>query len=305
VTTSYWVRVSNSCNPPADSDAAVVTVNGCPIVTIDSQSPSTSIVQNKSATLNVSASGGTGITYQWYTGAAPSKIAPIASAAGTSLTVTPLATTSYWVEATNSCGASARSDTIVVTVTPCSAPKLAVQPAGGQVVSGESITLAAAVTASQPLALQWFEGARLDTSHPVINATGPSLTTPPIIAPTSFWLRATNDCGEADSVSAPVTIAASCIAPSITTQPADVTIAPNGSATLSVVATGTSLTYVWYQGQVFDFTHPVGVSSPVLVTGPIASTTQFWVRVTNNCGAANSTAATVVAAVGKRRGVAH
>src|SRR5205085_612511 len=64
VTTSYWARVSNGCSPAADSDAAVVTVNGCPAASIDAQTQSTSILQGRSATLTVSASGGSGITLQ-------------------------------------------------------------------------------------------------------------------------------------------------------------------------------------------------------------------------------------------------
>lgn len=305
VTTSYWVRVSNNCDPPANSDAAIVTVNGCPAVTIDSQSDSTSIIQGKSTTLVANASGGSGITMQWYRGNSPDKSSPIAGASSTSLTVTPATTSSYWFEATNSCGAFARTDTITITVLPCNAPQIVVQPSGGQAVAGDSITFAAAVSATLPLTLQWYEGNPPDTSKPVANGNGTSVTVGPILHPTSFWLHAVNDCGEASSIAAPVTIASSCIAPAILTQPKDTNVTPGASATLNVTATGTSLSYVWYQGQVFDFTHPVGVAGPVLVTGPITSTTQYWVRITNNCGSANSVSATVAPVMGRHRGVSH
>ena len=305
VTTSYWVRVSNGCSPNADSDAAVITVNGCPIVTIDSQSQSASIIEGKSTTLTVAASGGSGIKLQWYAGGAPDKSAPIGGATGASFTVTPLATSSYWLEATNSCGAFARTNTITITVVPCVAPKIVVQPSGGQSVIGESITLAAAVSGTQPMTLQWYEGARGDTSHPVANGNTTAITAGPIIAPTSFWLRATNDCGDVQSNAAAVTLASSCITPSITAQPANVSVTPGTSATLTVSAIGTSLTYLWYQGQVLDFTHPVGIGGPVLITDAINATTQYWVRVTNNCGSVNSTGATVTPIVSRHRGVMH
>jgi len=297
------VRVSNNCDPPANSDAAVVTVNGCPIVTLDSQSDSTSILQGKSATLSVSASGGNGITLQWYRGNEPDKSTPIATTP--SITVTPASTTSYWLEATNGCGAFARTGTITITVLPCNAPRIIVQPSGGQAVSGDAITFAAAISATQPLSLQWYEGNPPDTSRPVTNGNGTSITVGPILAPTSFWLHAVNDCGEASTIAAPVTLASSCIAPVILTQPKDTSVTPGASATLSVVANGTSLSYNWYQGPVFDFTHPVGVAGPVLVTGPITSSTQFWVRITNNCGSANSVAAAVAPSASKHRGVNH
>jgi hypothetical protein len=303
VTTSYWVRVSNNCDLAANSDAAVVTVNGCPIVTIDSQSDSTSIIEGKSTTLSVSVSGGSGITLQWYRGVEPDKSTPIGNT--TSITVTPTATTSYWLEATNSCGAFARTETITITVLPCNAPKILVQPSGGQAVSGDSITFAAAIDATQPLSLQWYEGNPPDMSKPVTNGNGTSVTVGPILAPTSFWLHAVNDCGEASTIAAPVTLASSCIAPVILTQPKDTSVTLGASATLSVVANGTSLSYNWYQGPVLDFTHPVGVAGPVLVTGPITASTQFWVRITNNCGSANSVTATAAPVVTKHRAAGH
>ena len=75
--------------------------------------------------------------------------------------------------------------------------------------------------------------------------------------------------------------------------------------TLSVNAAGTSLSYRWYEGPVLDFTKPVGVAGPVLVTGALTAPTQFWVRITNNCGAVNSAAASVGVISGKHRGVNH
>jgi hypothetical protein len=218
--------------------------------------------------------------------------------------VTPAATTSYWSEVTNSCGAFARTETIVVTVQPCNAPQITIQPAGGQAVVGDPITIGAAVGGSTPLTLQWFEGLPSDTSRLVVNATSANLTAGPILAPTSFWLRATNECGTASSSAAQVVVVPNCIAPLIITQPADGIVAPGAQATLGVTATGTSLTYRWYQGAVFDFTKQVGVN-PIIVTPAITTATQFWVRVTNNCGSANSTAVTLAPLMGRHRAVKH
>jgi YD repeat-containing protein len=69
-------------------------------------------------------------------------------------------------------------------------------------------------------------------------------------------------------------------------------IAPGGTATLTVSASGSSLHYVWHQG-----TSPngpvVGGDSATFVTPQLSSTTSYWVHVTSDCGAADSRTATV------------
>ncbi|HSP34582.1 MAG TPA: hypothetical protein VLU46_09735, partial [Thermoanaerobaculia bacterium] len=61
--------------------------------------------------------------------------------------------------------------------------------------------------------------------------------------------------------------------------------------------------FAWYQGPVFDFTHPVGLSAPSIQTPPITAATQFWVHIGNTCGNVNSTSATVKVGTGRRRAV--
>jgi uncharacterized protein (TIGR03437 family) len=97
-------------------------------------------------------------------------------------------------------------------------------------------------------------------------------------------------------VTAPFTVTAACTPPAITTQPQDRSITSGQSTTLSTTATGSSpLSYEWYQGNAGDTSHPVGTNSATLQVTP-TSTTSYWVRVTNNCGAAASALATITAA---------
>lgn len=306
-TTSYWVRVTNACAPPADSQSATVTVNGCAEVNIDSQSPSLSIIQGKSTTLSIGASSSaTPVTIQWYAGVSGSTASPISGGTNASLSVTPAATASYWARATNACGATTDSETIVVTVTPCAAPLVAVQPFGGDVLANNSATIYADVTGTTPLVLQWYEGAVGDTSHPAPNGTGQTLVTPPLLAPTSYWVRATNQCGTGDSAAATVTIVTTCAAPVVVTPPAAAMVNSGATATLSVAVTGTSLTFQWYEGPLFDFTHPLGGSAPSFVTPGITVPEQFWVHISGACGSANTIPATVTPeTVSKRRAAGH
>jgi Ig-like domain CHU_C associated/Dual-action HEIGH metallo-peptidase len=301
-TTSYWVRVTGQCSPTADSDTATITVNGCPGVNISSISSSTSIIQGRSETLSAFATSGShGVTYQWFAGAIGDTSRPAGS--GPSVTVTPPATQSYWLQVSNDCNAVATSDLVTITVTPCNTPQVVIQPSNADVVSGFGATISATLTGTQPMLFQWYQGSFPDTTHPVPNATTASFTTDPLFAGASFWLQANNPCGSASTNAAVIRVVATCTGPVIITQPQNQTVASGSSAIVTVTASGPSLTYAWYQGQVFDFTHPVGGSAPSLATPAITAPTQFWVRITNPCGDVRSVAATVSPATGRRRSV--
>jgi YD repeat-containing protein len=84
--------------------------------------------------------------------------------------------------------------------------------------------------------------------------------------------------------------------PTITSgQPADPTpIGPGESALLTVSASGSNLTYQWYQGTAPDVTHPAAGATAASFTSPALSvTTNFWVRVGSSCGSLDSRTATV------------
>jgi hypothetical protein len=84
--------------------------------------------------------------------------------------------------------------------------------------------------------------------------------------------------------------------PTITAQPANVTI-PSGERTqLKVTVTGAgTLTYRWYQGQSGITTTPVsGATTPTFTTPALTATTGYWVRITDGNGAVtNSPTVTV------------
>ena len=303
VTTRYWVRVSNNCTTLANSDTATVTVNGCPAVNINSLSSNTLIIEGKSTTLSVDASGGTGLTYQWFIGNPGSTVSPAGN--GTAITVHPIVTTNYWVRVTNSCGGFADSDVVVVTVQPCNAPAIVIQPSGGDVLSGSTMVLFVGDTGTKPEQYQWFEGSSPDTSTPAMNGNGASFTTPLLLDSKSYWIRITNDCGTIDSASAHLNVVSTCRAAAILTQPTNQIVTTGASAKLDVVASGTTLVYQWYQGPVFDFTRPVGGSSPTFITPAITAPTQYWVRVTAPCGSAKSVTVTVSPGTPIRRRPSH
>jgi Asp/Glu/hydantoin racemase len=91
--------------------------------------------------------------------------------------------------------------------------------------------------------------------------------------------------------------APSCTAPVITSQPASITAPPGQVTTLTVTATGTSVSYQWYVGASGNTASPIpGATSNRLAVNP-NTTTSYWARVSNSCGAVNSATATVTVQV--------
>jgi uncharacterized repeat protein (TIGR03803 family) len=87
-------------------------------------------------------------------------------------------------------------------------------------------------------------------------------------------------------------------APVITAQPASQTIASGHTASLSVVASGSGLSYQWYVGTTGTTTSPIaGATASTYTTPALTSTTRYWVRVSNSVGIADSNTATVIIAI--------
>lgn len=124
-TTSYWVRVSNSCvNGIANSNVATITVQQqqqCVVPSITSQPTDTNANLGDGVTLNVSATGTGPLAYQWFKGEAPDMSQPIAGETSSTYAAGPFltaATYKFWVRVTSPCliNAFANSLTILVHV---------------------------------------------------------------------------------------------------------------------------------------------------------------------------------------------
>ena len=86
-------------------------------------------------------------------------------------------------------------------------------------------------------------------------------------------------------------------APGITTQPQSQTIASGQTASLSVVASGSGLSYQWYQGTSGNTANPIGGATlSSYMTPALISNTRYWVRVSNSSGTADSNTATITVA---------
>jgi len=278
--TQYYAQVTRgACT--STSDTATVTV--CSLAV--SLAGSTNIASGQSATLTATVSGSRASTnYEWYAGTGANSYV-IASGSGLwQKTVNPLATTQYWVRASDG---TCTVDSAPVTVSVCK-PTITAQPQGKTVNSGQTATLSVTATGA-PLSYQWYIGAAGNTAQPIPGATLASYTTPAMSATTSHWVRVTG-CTTADSVAATVAV---CAAPTITSGPTPSSQRfPGNTGWLTVNASGTGLTYQWFTGQSGDTTVPVVGSgcNTAQCSFTLSSSKYYWVRIIGTCGTLNSPA---------------
>lgn len=199
MSTSYFFVATNSCGNMATSAAVVVTpMLNCVAPQIASVAANpTSITSGQPSALSVNATGSS-LVFQWYIGSPGNFTQPIAGANSATVQVSPMATTTYFVQVTSGCGAgNLNSAPVTVTVTPvnqCLPPAVTAQPASTSVTLGFSTTLSVAASGTGPLAYQWFVGQPGDTTQPISGATGTSLSVQPNTQ-TAYWVRITGQCG--------------------------------------------------------------------------------------------------------------
>lgn len=122
----------------------------------------------------------------------------------TATTRTFTASGAYWI--TEIADANCRGNaTGFVDVVRASEPRIAVQPRGTTIASGNTATLTVG-TSGEDLLYRWYEGASGDRGKLVSVTTAPSFTTPRLARTTPYWVEVSNDCGTASSQTAIVTV---------------------------------------------------------------------------------------------------
>jgi hypothetical protein len=270
----------------------------CSAPVITTTSGSGTIPSGNTRTLTVSATGSTPFSYQWYRGNSGDTSTPVGTNSKTYTTPPITSQTNFWVRLTNACG-TADSNTITVNVQneTCTAVAITTHPQSQNVAPNSSVTLTVAVTGTGPFTYQWYRGALGDTSIPV-GTNSSSFTTPALTSSTSYWVRASNGCGVANSTQANLTVSTVCAPATITSFPTTVTVALGDGATLNVSVAGDApFTYQWYQGESGDTTTPVaGATGPSLAVGPFFASGNFkyWVKVANGCTTGVNSATAVI-----------
>jgi hypothetical protein len=257
--------------------------DGCTAVPqISADATSKTIVAGGNVLVTAGISGAT--RYQWYAGAVNDTSNPIPQGDSDSIQVSPSATTSYWVSASNDCGTAAQSTTITV-VTDCTPPNITnITP---NTVSSALAPVTLSVTATGSPTYQWYQVPAGGQPAAIDDATGASVTVAPS-ADTQYFVLATNSCFTVTSSLIHVRMTA-CGMPSIAAQPVDVTVAAGLPGTLSLTpSSDTPYQVTWFRAEGAF----VGSGNSIVVTPP--STSTYYAKVENDCDSVRSANVSVI-----------
>jgi len=259
------------------------------------QQPSGSTITSGTTTqLSVNAAGTGPLSYQWYSGASGNIGSPVSGGSFATISVSPSATTSYWVRVSGQCAPPADSNSATVTVNPASCPAVNPGIPHATAVSG-GFQLSINVSGGSSFIYRWFEG-----SGTQIGTGNPLIVNPP--QSTSYWCRITNQCG--NSADSAVVNVSACVAPQIVEQPKNQYAFSGTTVTLIVAISDASASVAWFQGASGNTSAPIG--SGLTITSPVLTqTTPFWARVTGPCGSVDSDAATITVTIARRRSIGH
>ena len=168
-------------------------------------------------------------------------------------------------------------------------PSIIAQPANQAVTAGQPATFTVVATGTAPLSYQWQKNGAA-----ISGATSTSYTTPAATSSDNgakFIVVVSNAVGSVTSNGATLTVNATATAPTISTQPANQTVAVGQMATFSVVATGTApLSYQWQKnGTAISGATSASYTTPATTSADNGAT--FVVVVSNVAGNVTSTAA--------------
>ncbi|MFN8285647.1 MAG: gliding motility-associated C-terminal domain-containing protein [Chitinophagales bacterium] len=279
-TTTYFVRAEGTCN---NTTCAQVTINvNQPSSAAIAISGTTTICNGNSTTLTViGGTLGTGANWQWYT----SSCGGASAGSGTSITVSPASTTTYFVRAEGTCGNTACVSTTVTVNQPSVAPG-SVSATFNTICNGQTTILSVNGGALGTGAnWVWYAGG-CGSGAPI--GSGASVSVSPT-STTTYFVRAEGTCGNTSCASATITVN------QLSTDPTSIsgttTICNGQSTTLSVVggSLGTSANWQWYTSSCGGASAGSGTSITVSPT----STTTYFVRAEGICNTTSCVSVTV------------
>ncbi|MEI6715446.1 MAG: immunoglobulin domain-containing protein [Verrucomicrobiota bacterium] len=274
----YSVVVSNTAGT-VTSGTATVTMLVPPSITV--QPVGGSVVVGSTLSLSVSASGTAPLGYQWNKGGTPISGGTAANFSVVNAQVGDAG--DYSVVVSNTAGTVTSGTATVTMLVP---PAITVQPVGGSVVVGSTLSLSVGATGTAPLGYQWNKG-----GTPISGGTASSLrvASAQVGDAGDYSVVVSNSLGTVTSGTATVTM---LVSPAITVQPVGRSVVVGSTLSLSVSATGTApLGYQWNKGGT-----PISggtAASFSVVNAQVGDAGDYSVVVSNTAGTVTSGTATV------------
>ncbi len=288
-TTTYFVNAVGTCNTTI-CESVTVTVSTPSTAPTSVSGTQSTVCSGVSSTLTVNGGSlGTGATWSWYSASCGGTL----QGTGTSITVTPGSTTTYYVRAEGACNTTT-CESFTVTVdslssapTSVTASVMSVCPTGSSTlgITGGSLGTGAS--------WNWYEGSCTGT----LIGTGSSIVVSPS-ATTSYFVKAEGLCNT--TACEQVTITLNTLSTESTTASSNVSsICPSGSATLTTGggSLGTNAVWNWYESSCGGTL--AGSGSSIAVSPAV--TTTYFVRAEGDC---NSTVCDTVVVIVDEQSVA-
>ena len=285
----YSVSVSNSLST-VTSNTATLTVSDTAIApAITTQPADQSVTQGQTATFLVKASG-TSLKYQWKKGgtdipdATFSTYTTPATSMGDSGAV-------FTVVVSNALGTVTSSSATLTVTAVVNAPTITTQPAAQAAAPGQTASFSVVATGTEPLAYQWQKNGTNIDGATTNTYTTPATSIADIGAALAYSVVVTNSAGTVTSNNASLAVLE---APAITVQPtAPSAITAGQTATFSVTATGTGVSYQWKKNGI-NITGGSGATTSSYTTpamGYAGNGAEYSVEVRNGVGTVTSSSA--------------
>jgi beta-galactosidase len=251
---------------------------------------STAVTVGQPAMFSATATGTAPLTFQWLKNGTP--ISGATNSSYTTPATTPADNNSlFTVTATNSLG-SVTSSAATVTVDAAAAVAITTQPLNQTAYVGQTAQFSVAATGSPVLTYQWQRNGAA-----IAGATASTYTTPVLAAGdngATFTVVVSNPVNSVTSSAAALTVNAA-VAPTITQQPASLSVLANDPATFTVAVAGSGpFTYQWQ----FNGVNLLGANSASYNIFQVQPTNigSYTVVVSNAAGTVTSAAATLTIA---------
>jgi len=269
-------------------------ISGPAAPSITTQPANQTVIVGSAATFTVVATGTSPFSYQWQKNGTDISGATAASYT-TPATSLADSTATFHVVVTNSLGHVTSRDA-VLTVNPAPvAPAITAQPQSITVSVGLTASFSVTATGTAPLSYQWRKN-----TVAISGATASSYTTPVTLAAdngAAFSVVVSNGAGSTTSSDAILTLSSTPVAPAITAQPSNASVARGQAATFTAAVTGSPFPALQWQKYVGGaWTDIAGATSLTYNTGSTTdadSGVQFHLVASNATGTATSNNATL------------